>query len=160
LKSFSVILIVLCCGVFLGYSNTFGQEDEIKKLVESVGDNINKAVLAGDYETLLSHFADDVIVDPIFQPPIKGKKAYREEIKKMKELGVKYQSMNGTPTDIWECGGMIYEMGTFGMSMVTRESPQPKAYYGSYFQIWQKQADGIYKIKYMTSNLDYYPFGN
>lgn len=160
MKSISIIFIILCCVVFLGHSNTFGQEVEFKKLVESVGDNINKAVLAGDYETLLSYFTDDVIVDPIFDPPIKGKKEYREQVKKLKELGVKYQSMNGTPTDIWECGGMIYEMGTFGMSMVTRESPQPKAYYGSYFQIWKKQPDGNYKIKFMTSTLDYNPFGN
>jgi len=154
------MLIAMWCVILIGHYNIFGQDSEAKKTIESIGDTINKAVLAGDYETMLSYFADDIIVDPIFQPPIKGKKAYREEVNKMKEIGVKYQSMNGTPSDMWECGDMIYERGTFGLSLVTKESPQPKAYYGSYFQIWQKQTDGSYKLKYMTSNLDFNPFGN
>ena len=160
MKFINVIFIVICSVIFIGHYNMFGQEGEARKMIESIGDTINKAVLAGDYETILSYFADDIVVDPVFQPPINGKKAYREEVNKIKEAGVKYQSISGTPSDIWECGGMIYERGTFGLSFITNESPKPKAYYGSYFQIWQKQTDGSYKLKYMTSNLDFYPFGN
>jgi ketosteroid isomerase-like protein len=158
MKSISIRVMALWC-VFFSCSNTSGQDDEITKMITSIGDTINKAVLAGDFETFLSYCTDDVIMDPIFQPSIKGKKAYREELKKMKDMGVKYQSMSGTLEDVWKCGEMIYERGTFGMSMISKESPQPKAYFGAYFQIWKKQADGSYKLSYMISNLDFNPFG-
>jgi hypothetical protein len=59
---------------------------------------------------------------------------------------------------MWECGEMVYEIGTFGMSLVSKDSPKPIAYYGSYFHVWQKQSDGNYKLKYMMSNLDFNPF--
>jgi len=35
----------------------------------------------------MTHFTDDIIVFPVFDPPIKGKRAYQEAIKKVKELG-------------------------------------------------------------------------
>ncbi len=160
MKSINIILSVFLCVIFLSYYNIFGQEAEVRKFVESIEDDLNQAVIEGDYETVISYFADDIIVVPIFQSPIEGKEAYRKEVKKLKKKGVKYQSISGTIADIWECGNMIYEIGTFGMSLITKESPQPKAYYGSYFQIWQKQSDESYKLKYMISNLDFNPFEN
>ncbi|OGB68195.1 MAG: hypothetical protein A2Y94_01605 [Caldithrix sp. RBG_13_44_9] len=158
MKSITTILLIAFGLVGLDFYGVYGQEADVKELIEATGEKINRAVLAGDYETVLSFFTDDIIVDPIFQPVIKSKKAYREEIKKLEEKGIKYQSISGTPTEIWECDGKIYDRGTFGMSMITRESPHPIAFYGSYFQIWQKESDGSYKLTYMISNLDFNPF--
>jgi ketosteroid isomerase-like protein len=159
MKLIRIVLSTFFCIIFLSYSNIFAQEDEVRKFIESIEDDFSKAALKGDYETILSYFADDVIVVPIFQPPIKGKKAYREELNKLKKQGVKYQSISGIIADIWECGNMVYETGTFAMSLIRKESARPEAYYGSYFQIWQKQSDESYKLKYMISNLDFNPFG-
>ena len=143
---------------FIIYINVFAQETEMREVLESIGAEINSALLSGDYETIMSHFTDDVIVFPLFDAPIKGKRAYREAVKKLKEKGIKYRSMNGNSTEMWECGNMVYDIGTFGMSLVSPASAKPTAYYGSYFQVWQKQSDGIYKLKYMMSNLDFNPF--
>jgi hypothetical protein len=76
----------------------------------------------------------------------------------LKEQGVEYQSISGNSTEMWECENMVYDIGTFGMSLVTKNSRKPVAYYGSYFHVWQKQSDGSYKLKYMMSNLDFNPF--
>ncbi len=159
MKLIRIVLSAFFCIIFFSYSNIFAQENEVRKFIESIEDDFSKAALKGDYETILSYFADDVIVVPIFQPPIKGKKAYREELNKFKKQGVKYQSISGTIADIWECENMVYETGTFAMSLIRKESARPEAYYGSYFQIWQKQSDESYKLKYMISNLDFNPFG-
>ena len=55
---------------------------------------------------------------------------------------------------------MVFDIGTFGMSLISSDSPKPIAYYGSYFHTWQKQSDGSFKIKYTMSNLDFNPFDN
>jgi ketosteroid isomerase-like protein len=144
--------------IFISSITIFAQEEEVRELLESIGGELTQALLSGDYETIMSHFTDDVIVFPIFDAPITGKRAYREAVKKLKERGVKYQSMSGSSTEMWECGEMVYEIGTFGMSLVSKDSPKPTAYYGSYFHVWQKQSDGSYKLKYMMSNLDFNPF--
>ncbi len=158
MKTNNLFLCTIFSFIFISYFSIFAQEADVRKVLESVGDEINRAVLSGDYETVMSHFTDDVIIFPIFQAPIKGKQAYRKAVNKLKEKGVKYQSINGTSTEIWECGNMVYEIGTFGMSLVTKDSSKPTAYYGSYFNIWQKQSDRSYKLKYMISNLDFNPF--
>jgi ketosteroid isomerase-like protein len=144
--------------IFINYSTVFAQEEEVREVLELIGEELTQAVLSGDYETIISHFTDDIIVFPVFNAPIKGKRAYREAVKKLKEQGVKYQSMSGNSTEMWECGNMVYDIGTFGMSLVTKDSPKPVAYYGSYFHVWQKQSDRSYKLKYMMSNLDFNPF--
>ena len=158
MKSINIILFALISFTFLSYYTVFGQEGEVGKFIESIENKINQAVLAGDYETVMSYFTDDIVVVPIFHPPIESKETYREEVKKLEAKGVKYQSISGTPSKIWVCDNLVYEMGTFGMSFVTNESPKPTAYYGSYFQIWEKQTDESYKLKYMISNLDFNPF--
>jgi len=145
---------------FISINNfaVFAQEDEVREILESIGSELTQALLAGDYDKIMTHFTDDIIVFPVFDPPIKGKRAYREAVKQVKEKAIQYQSMSGSSTEMWECGNMVYDIGTFGMSLVTKVSPKPIAYYGSYFHVWQKQSDGSYKLKYMMSNLDFNPY--
>jgi ketosteroid isomerase-like protein len=147
----------MICFIFINYFTIFAQGEEVREVLESIGNELTQALLAGDYETILSHFTDDIIVFPVFDPPIKGKKEYREAVRKVKEQGIQYQSMSGSSTEMWECGNMVYDIGTFGMSLVTKASPKPIAYYGSYIHVWQKQSDGSYKLRYMMSNLDFNP---
>jgi ketosteroid isomerase-like protein len=157
MRTKTIFLCTMICFIFVSYFTIFAQGEEVKEVLESIGNELNQALLAGDYETILSHFTDDIIVFPVFDPPIKGKRAYREAVKKVKEQGIQYKSMSGSSTEMWECGNMVYDIGTFGLSLVTRDSPKPKAYYGSYFNVWQKQSNGSYKLKYMMSNLDFNP---
>lgn len=153
--------IVLCTIISLIAINFFtihAQENKTREVLESIGEELTQALLSGDYEKIMTHFTDDIIVFPVFDPPIKGKRAYRKAIKKIREQGIKYQSMSGNSIEMWECGEMVYDLGTFGMSLINNDSPKPIAYYGSYFHIWQRQLEGSFKIKYSMSNLDFNPF--
>jgi len=131
---------------------------QIKKNLEDVNRIINKAMIDSDYETILTYYTDDIVMMPNFSPALKGKDAINDQYKKNKKNGVKIFSFTGTIEDLWICGDHVYERGTYGLAAGSKEITHPVAYYGSYFQIWQKQQDDSYKIKFVIWNLDFNPF--
>jgi len=133
------------------------QDDDFKSILLGINSVLDKAVLDGDYETLLKYYTDDVILMPIFEPAIRGKDAIREEYKKNKKAGVKYHAFNGKPEKVWVSGDEVYEYGTYGLAVSSKETEYPYAFYGSYFMIWEKQPDSSYLIKYLITNLDHKP---
>lgn len=155
------VLILLTLALMLLLSQAFYAQDNLenvqKKLAE-ISQILNKATLEGDYETLINCHTDDAIVKPDFVPAIKGKRALREQYEKNKKAGAKIHSFSATTEDMWIRGDEVYERGTFGMAASSKESAKPVAVYGSYFQIWLRQADGAYKIKYLIWNLDFDPY--
>ncbi|UCH65449.1 MAG: hypothetical protein JSW63_12730 [Ignavibacterium sp.] len=110
-------------------------DDDFKSTLKEINQVMDKAILDGDYETLLKYYTDDVIVMPIFEPAIRGKKELREAYKKNKKAGVKYHAFNGNPEEMWSCGKEVFEYGKFGLALSTRETEYPSAYYGSYFML-------------------------
>lgn len=150
-------ILSLSC-LLIGFVHGSDKTQELQKKLEAYGDILTKAVLDGDFETILSFHTDDVIIMPDLQPMIKGIKSLREGYEENKRKGVKYHSYSATTQDIWQCGDQIFHRGTFGASISSYESAQPIAFYGSYFSIWEKQRDESYKIKFMIWNLDYNPW--
>lgn len=134
------------------------QDDKFKTTLQEINIVLDKAVLDGDYEALLKYYTDDVIIMPIFEPPIRGKVAVREEYKKNRKAGVKYHAFNGKPEKMWACGDEIFEYGKFGLAVSSKETEYPYAFYGSYFMIWEKQPDNSYLVKYVITNLDHKPY--
>ena len=155
------LAVIWAMALVLLMNNAFYAQDnlqQVQKKLEEISQILNKATLEGDYETLLSCHTDDAIIKPDFSPAIKGKRALREQYEKNKREGGKIHSFSATTEDMWIRGDEIYERGTFGMAASSKGSPKPVAVYGSYFQIWLKQADGSYKIKYLIWNLDFDPY--
>ena len=104
-------------------------------------------------------FYDEDIIDMVpFRPPIRGLDELRRVTRKAVAAGLQYHSASGNVEDAWGCDDMIYERGTLAFSQTTRDNPKPEAYYGSYFTIWKKQADGSYKMRYTIWNLDFNPW--
>jgi len=134
------------------------QDGDFKLALQEINRVLDKAVLDGDYETILKYYTDDVILMPIFEPAINGKDALREEYKKDKKTGVKYHAFNAKPEKMWACGNEVFEYGKFGLAVSSNETEYPYAFFGSYFAIWDKQSDNSYLIKYMISNLDHKPY--
>jgi ketosteroid isomerase-like protein len=133
------------------------KNQDIKEKVQQINSEVEKLILAGNYNDLLPYYTDDVIISPDFHSSIKGKEAIRVAYEKNKKIGLKHHSFSGIPEDIWECEKFVYERGKFGMSLSSKDHPKPLAYYGSYFTIWQKEKDEILKIKYVIWNLDFNP---
>lgn len=131
---------------------------ETKEQLDKIGEIMAKAALAGDYQALVKYYADDAVVMPDFQPALHGKEALSAHYEKNIEEGARIHSVTGTVAERWRCGEEIFERGTFGVAGSSYKSPQPVAYYGSYFRIWQEESKGIYKIKLAIWNLDFNPF--
>ena len=85
----NIYMFTLLSFIIFSYFSIYAQESEVNEVLESIGLELTEALLSGDYETIISHFTDDVIVFPIFDAPIKGKRAYREAVKKLKEKGIR-----------------------------------------------------------------------
>jgi ketosteroid isomerase-like protein len=127
------------------------------KTFKETCNNIFSAVLAGNYEEILKYYTEDAVIAHNFYPSIKGKEAIRKTLQKQKELGVKFHSFNSKIDSLWECGSNLFEYGSYGMSVSTKETSHPYAYTGSYFTIWEKGAGNSFRMKYAISNLDFYP---
>jgi hypothetical protein len=75
-------------------------------------------------------------------------------------MNVVVHSFNGEIEDLWVCGDRVYERGKWAMSQSTSFHKKPKAYYGSYFEIWKVQKDSTLLIDYMIYTLGFNPFEN
>jgi len=150
--------VFLILVVAISICNAQGISDEMEKKLLDIGNIIQKATVNGDYKTILKFYDEDIIIMPDFNPAIRGIKNLEEAYEKDSKKGVKYHSFTGSAEKRWLCGNEIYERGTFGMAVSSRESKIPRAYYGSYFQIWKICDDGSLKIKYTIWNLDFNPF--
>jgi ketosteroid isomerase-like protein len=155
-------ICVLCVAFFMLSLFSLLQAQDLSKektqKLEYIGTLLEKAMIDGDYDTILEFYSDDVIIMPGFNPAIKGINALKDAYKKNTRKGIKYHSFTATAEKRWICGNEIFEYGTFGMALSSKENSHPKAYYGSYFQIWQEHEDGTFKFKYNIWNLDFNPF--
>ena len=133
-------------------------DSTLQQKIEKLNRILDKAMLSGDYESLLPYYADDIIVSPALHPPVIGKEALKESYIKNKKEEIKYHSFSGTIEDLWECSNKLYERGKFGFSVSSKNHPKPVAYYGSYFTIWEMQSDESVKIKFVMWNLDFIPY--
>ncbi len=131
---------------------------DVEQNLKETGEKMIAATLAGDYLSLLDYHAKDVVIMPDFRPAISGKKALEAQYKEDMKMGLKHHSFTGTVEKRWQHGDEVFERGTFGMAVSSKKDKRPAAYYGSYFQIWQKQSDGTFKISFIIWNLDFNPF--
>jgi|GEM_PF-1676434 len=137
-----------------------GDDEEIKNKIEKITQIINKAVLENDYDTQLKYFTEDAIIVPPLGPAVKGKKEIKNGFDKNVMDKVVLHSFNAAIEDFWVCGNRVYERGKWAMAQSSKLSNKPKAYYGSYFEIWEVQKDSSVLIDYMIYTLGFNPFEN
>ena len=138
-------------------NNAALQDGDFKSTLQGIRSALDKAILDSDYEAILKYHTDDVIIMANFRPAIKGKNEMREQYKKDKKAGVKLHAFNGKPEKMWASGDEVFEYGTYGLAVSSKDTEHPYAFYGSYFMIWEKQPDSNYLVKYLISNLDHKP---
>lgn len=118
---FFFLLVVSCENVDNKTETASNSKDpdktqDINKKIDKINFNIEKLMLAGNYNDILPFYAEDVIICPSFHPTVKGKEAIKEIYEKNKNIGLKHHLFSGTTEDIWECEKFVYERGKFGMS--------------------------------------------
>ena len=129
-------------------------EAELREIIEPLNDKFINSILEDDLDSYLSSYTDDAIVMIPFVATIKGKHALTVHWHNNMARGEHVESANVKTLEIWKSGNKIYERGSYQITFKKYEN-KPRAVYGSYFTIWEKQKDGSYKMKYDISNLDH-----
>jgi beta-lactamase regulating signal transducer with metallopeptidase domain/ketosteroid isomerase-like protein len=132
------------------------REDLLSEL-KSMLDSVLSAYDKGDISGILAHFTMDTVGLPPEHEAIIGKgslhKTYIEEMKKgIKILGIKERDQR-----FWICGDLIYNVGSYAVSVTVPEIPGMITDFRNGFTIWQRQQDGSLKIKLDAYNRDQVP---
>ena len=118
---------------------------------------------AGDYnddgyvDFMLGMYAEDAISLPNYGPRMDGIEAFRQNHEQMAAAGMKIHSFESTPTEAWEAGDQVIEIGTYEIELEMAGMPGPITDHGKYLTIYVRHADGALKIKAETWNTDVNP---
>lgn len=132
-------------------------ENALMKEVEAVGDALVEAMLAGDVERMLGMYTDDAISLPNFGPRMDGVEAFRQHHQEMTAAGMKILSFDSNPTEVWEAGDQVIEIGTFTIALEMPGAADPIHDKGKYMTVYVRDAAGALKIKAETWNTDMNP---
>jgi len=131
-------------------------ENDLKKEVAAIGDTISKAMVASDFETTLGLYADDAISLPNYGPRMQGKDAFKKHHEQMSASGMKVNSFESEPTDVWAAGDQVIEIGVYKISMDMPGMPGIEDK-GKYMTVYVRDKKGNLKIKAETWNTDMNP---
>jgi ketosteroid isomerase-like protein len=81
----------------------------------------------------------------------------RQNHEQMTAAGMKIHTFTSDPTDVWECGNQVIEIGTYAISLTPPGMPTPIEDKGKYMTVYVREAGGALKIKAETWNTDVDP---
>lgn len=130
---------------------------DLRAELEELNAQICRAQLDGDFDALMSFYADDAVVLPNYGKKLEGKKAIREKMEADREAGLVFESFTARIDEAWECEGMVYEIGTFALSLSLPDIARPIGEKGKYMTVWRRGKRGTLKILYEIWNTDIEP---
>lgn len=133
------------------------QNNKLMQEVKAFGDLLEATLLEDDMETMFGFYADDVISLQNYGPRLDGIDAMREHHDEMTAAGMKITSFTSDPTEAWECGNQVIEIGTFAIGMKMSGMTETIRDTGKYMTVYVRDADGALKIKVETWNTDMNP---
>ncbi len=151
---------LLLCIVSIPVTKNLAQDDmsNMKAEVQKWNDNFAKAMMNGDDEKLLSMYADDAYSLPSYSPMVEGKNALKKAMMMDKESGNKMTEFKLETLDVFGSGNLLVEVGKYHLTMEMKNMRDPYHDMGKYVTIYEKQADGSYKIKADIWNTDTNPW--
>jgi ketosteroid isomerase-like protein len=147
------LCIIISTQVFAG-----DDLDKLKTTIKEINDKLIEASIKGDIETMISCYTDDVIYMQNYGEMLKGKAAIKKSEEESKNAGLKIHSMTFTTLEVWACGDLVYEIGTYELSLTLPGMDQPVPDNGKYLTVWQKQDDDSLKIKIEIWNTNMNPW--
>lgn len=113
------------------------------------------AIIASDVPTAAGMYAADGVMMQPGMPAASGKAAIEESMKGMM-AAMKVDSAVFTTKDVMVDGNTAIETGAYRMTM-TPMGGKPMSDAGKYLTVWQKQADGSWKVVRDINNTDVAP---
>ena len=100
---------------------------------------------ANDKDKSLTFFAEDAIYLPADAPIVRGKAAIRSIVTKLFSGPGVSLSFQPTTARVSESGDLGYTIGTYQLTK-NDDQGNPVTTVGKYLTVWQKQADGQWKV--------------
>jgi len=129
-------------------------KDALIAELDAIGQRMERAMVEGDFETTLSYYADDAVLLPNWGQKVVGKEAIRDKMESDREGGLSFESFTGKTEDAWECGGNVYAVGTYALSLTVPGMERPIADKGKFMSVWRRSSDGTLAITYDMWNTD------
>lgn len=130
-------------------------EAELKKQIEKINAELNKANMEGKFVSYLDkYFATDVVSMPNYGEITFGLEALRKAEEKLADPTPKNYTIESTILQIQVYGNIIIEVGTYKIIMNKESESKKPDEYGKYLNVWEKQKDGSLKVKIETWNAD------
>ena len=124
---------------------------QIRKTIEGMTAQMQQEMESGLMDTTMARYADDPVSMPNFGPMLTGKQAMKDYFGEMHEMGITLKDVTFTVVDVQVGLPYAYEIGTYKMT-VSMPGMADTPDEGKYLTVWQKQADGSWKIKVETWN--------
>lgn len=120
-------------------------------------DNLAKAIIANDYQTMLSLYADDVYSMPSYEPMIIGKKTMAKKAMDKHDGGPKIKSISFSTVKVFGSKDQKVQIGKYNLTMMMPGQTEPMKDVGKFMSVWEKQKDSSWKIKAEIWNTDKNP---
>ena len=108
---------------------------------------------AADVDQFVTFFADDPVFLPFDAPRVDGVDGIREFVTGLTQMPGFSISWEATSVHVSEDATLGYSIGTLEMTLDDAEG-NPTSIEGKYLTVWQKQADGQWKVVADTFNTD------
>ncbi len=126
---------------------------QVRKVIEEMTKKSEHDMQAGIVDTTLANYDEDAVSLPNNGPMLRGKEAIRAYAGQMLGLGIKFTNVRITTTDVQTSGDLAYEIGTYAMTMQIPQVGEVSEE-GKYLTVYEKAADGSWKIKVETYNIN------
>jgi len=157
-KKIMLLLIALSVVLLMGCEKHHDVE-KLKAEVNSINDQLSKAILENDHDGPLKFYTEDAISLPSYQPMIKGMDALKEQTEKQKEHPMNMKTFKITSTDVWVSGMFVVDIGTYSLTMEMPDAPGGEIKdQGKYLTLFEIQKDGSLLMKADTWNTDFNPW--
>ena len=104
----------------------------------------SKAAVSGKMDSVLSYWADDAVVMPPGQPPLKGKEAIRNMLEESSRIPGFKISWEPKSVSVSASGDMAYMIEENQITM-SDSLGRPFTQFNKAVTVWRKEADGTWK---------------
>jgi uncharacterized protein (TIGR02246 family) len=126
--------------------------DAEARVVEAIDRRWIAAFNAGDVDTVVSLYTDDVVVMPPAEPSLHGREAVRQWLGAFFESHTARQSL--TNDEVVVTGDWAWMRGHFTLVIERRDVPGEIRHEGKHLVIWRRQEDGSWMAARDIWNLD------
>jgi uncharacterized protein (TIGR02246 family) len=105
----------------------------------------NREYAARDLEHLLAHYAPDATMKLAGAPPLSGGWIRTSMATAVNDPAFAMTFAHDR-IEVSHSGDLAYSRGHYQMTLTDRQTGQPTTEYGTYLTVWQRQADGRWKV--------------